>query len=158
MSNTTATAKHLVVIPCAAAKGDAPAPARELYASANFAHMLRCAEAHAAETAELFGHDVSVMILSAEHGLLDLDTVVAPYDTKMGDAGSVEANVVALDLELIGAHTVEAMLPRAYYAKLAEAVALVNDTDTDTWVSLYEVYEAAPGIGYQRGVASRLAA
>lgn len=141
---------HLVVIPCAAAKLDVPAPAGQLYASANFAHMLRAAQATAADS------DVpaKVMILSAEHGLVDLDTVLAPYDTKMGDAGCVTAADVRA--QLAGATTITAMLPAAYYRTLAAAVAANNDDDTAPWIELLDVYEDAPGIGYQRGVATSL--
>jgi hypothetical protein len=159
MSNT-APNSHIVVIPCAAAKADAAAPAAELYASANFAHMLRSAKAHAADTAAQFGTEVTVMILSAEHGLLDLDTVVAPYDTKMGDAGCITPDKLAAQLVARNITTVEALLPSAYFRTMWAAVTEVNDNgaDTDPWIDLYEVFEAAPGIGYQRGVAARLAA
>ena len=76
MSNTENREAHtLIVIPCAAAKLDAPAKARDLYDSANFRHMLAAAEVEAAADAEHFGHTTKVMILSAEHGLLDLDTI-----------------------------------------------------------------------------------
>lgn len=147
---------HLVLVPCAAAKLDVPAAARDLYASANFQHMLRAALTEAADTTAVLGVPARVMILSAEHGLLELDTVVAPYDTKMGDAGCVTPAVLRDQLAATGATTVEAMLPAAYYDALAAAVADNNDDDTAPWIELLNVYEAAPGIGYQRGVASSL--
>jgi hypothetical protein len=157
MSNTAA--HTLVIIPCAAAKLDVPAAARDLYASDNFKHMLAAAEAHAADDAAYFGHTTKVMILSAEHGLLDLDTVVAPYDTKMGDKGCITADVVRDQLIALAPEAVAAMLPSAYFQRLWEAVTDLNENgaDTDPWIDLSNAYEAAPGIGYQRGVASALA-
>lgn len=150
----TTTTTALVVIPCAAAKLDRPAPARDLYASANFAHTLRAAEAEATDHERMTGVPATVMILSAQHGLLDLDTIVAPYDTTMGDPGAVTADTVRE--QLAGHTTVTAMLPAAYYRVLAAAVAANNDDDTAPWIELLDVYEAAPGIGYQRGVATSL--
>lgn len=153
MSNTN-TAATLVVIPCAAAKLDTAAAARDLYASDNFAHMLRSAQAYAADE-----DNAKVMILSAEHGLLDLDTVVAPYDTKMGDAGCIDADVVRAQLIELAPAAIVSMLPAAYYRRVWAAVSDINENgaDTDPWIDLMDAYEAAPGIGYQRGVASALA-
>jgi hypothetical protein len=154
MSKNTAPAA-LVVIPCGAAKLDSAAAARDLYASDNFALMLRAAEATAADDANYFGRETRVMILSAEHGLLDLDAIVAPYDRKMGDAGCVGADKVAAELAAIGATTVMSMLPSAYARVLRAAVDANNDSDAE-WVELLDVFEDAPGIGFQRGVAASL--
>lgn len=153
MSNT-ATATNIVVIPCGATKLDAPAAARDLYASPNFAHTLRSAETYAADA------NATVMILSAEHGLLDLDTIVAPYDTKMGDAGCIDTDAIKAQLLDIAPATIVSMLPGAYYRRVWAAVTDINDNgaDTDPWIDLMDAYEAAgPGIGYQRGIASRVA-
>ena len=141
---TTATAARTIVyvVPCGAAKLDVAAPARELYTGSHFRNTLATAEQLAAEEGGL------VLILSAKLGLIELDTVVAPYDVKMGDAdaitptairnGAVELGLDQLDPELY------AFLPSAYYAALAQAL-----EPLDLYVS--DVYEAAPGIGYQRG-------
>jgi hypothetical protein len=48
------------------------------------------------------------------------------------------------------------MLPKTYRARLATAVAAVNDDEDNEWVELMDAYEAAPGIGFQRGVAGSL--
>lgn len=48
------------------------------------------------------------------------------------------------------------MLPGAYRRTLAAAVELLNEDDANEWIGFADVYEAAPGIGYQRGVASAL--
>jgi hypothetical protein len=145
----------IVVIPCAAAKHDAPAPAAALYNSANFAHTLHAAMGEAADTERVLGTPTRVMILSALHGLLELDTVVAPYDTKMGDAGCIGAAALQAQLEQLDATTIVSMLPGAYYRALRAAVDAGNDAGT-TDIDLMNAYEDAPGIGYQRGVAGSL--
>lgn len=146
-----AHAAHLVVIPCAAAKVDHAAPARDLYDSANFRHVLRAAEVIAADQG-----DTKVMILSAEHGLLELDAVVEPYDTKMGQRGCIGTDAVVDQLVSLAPQSVTSMLPAAYFQRVWEAVTFINEegSDEDPWIELLDVYEASPGIGYQRGTAS----
>ncbi|AOT23210.1 hypothetical protein SEA_TAQUITO_90 [Mycobacterium phage Taquito] len=138
---------EVTVIACAAAKLDEPAPAAELYTSANFRLMLRAARAQA-------GPGGRVLILSALHGLLDLDTVVAPYNVKMGDAGCIGAAELAAQLRARGLDApgarITTLLPRAYAQRLAEAVALAGEAKQ------VDLFADAPGIGYQRAVASRL--
>lgn len=155
------TAAHtLVIIPCAGGKLDAPAKARDLYATSNFKHFLRSAEAFAADNATEMGVTTKVMILSAEHGLLDLDTVVAPYDTKMGDKGCIGTDAVKAQLVELAPEAIVSMLPSAYYHRIWEAVSDLRDngTEDDPYIDLMDGYEAAgPGIGYQRGVAGALA-
>ncbi|AYD82017.1 hypothetical protein I5G60_gp22 [Mycobacterium phage Saguaro] len=156
----TGTYAHtLVVIPCAAAKLDIAAPAAKLYDSPNFRHMLAAAQAQAIDTERVTGHSAKVMILSAEHGLVELDQVLAPYDTKMGDAGQVTVTELVDQLVALAPQVIEAMLPTAYRRQLAKAVEFIREEgeDADPWIDLMDVYEAAPGIGYQRGVASSLA-
>lgn len=137
------TARPIVyVVPCGAAKLDHAAPARELYTGSHFRNTLAAAEQLAAE------EDGTVLILSALYGLVELDTVLEPYDVRMTDAdsitaqdlrnGAVELGLDELDPELY------AMLPAAYYDRLAEALAPL-------YVFPADVFEAAPGIGYQRG-------
>lgn len=141
--NTATTARPVVyVVPCGAAKAATATAARDLYTGAHFRNTLATAEAMAAEDGGL------VLILSAKLGLIELDTVVAPYDVKMGDADAitpagilttaVELGLDELDPELY------ALLPAAYFDALAQALAPVDVYPAD-------VYEAAPGIGYQRG-------
>jgi len=71
------------VIACGARKAARPAPARDFYVGQGFRHALKAAEAQAAWCAS---HRMSagVLVLSAPHGLLTLDTVIRPYDLKMG--------------------------------------------------------------------------
>jgi hypothetical protein len=151
-------ARHLVIIPCAAAKADHAAPAAELYSSANFRHMLTAAIATAADTAALYGESAKVMILSAAHGLVELDDVLAPYDTKMGQAGCIGTELVVDQLVALAPASITSMLPAAYFQRVWEAVSFINEegSDEDPYIELLDAYEAAPGIGFQRGVASAL--
>lgn len=147
MSSRTAR-PTFVVIPCSAAKIDTAAPARDLYsASDNFRATLAAAESDAWDGA-------TVLILSALHGLLTLDQVVAPYNVKMGDPGSVTVETIAEQAQALGMTwearaDVYAMLPGAYFRKLDAALRLDD-------VYAADVYEAAPGIGYQRGTVSSI--
>lgn len=144
------------VVPCAADKMSHAAPAEELYTSANFAHVLTAAKAEAVDTVRVVGGRAVVMILSAKHGLLPLDTVVEPYDTKMGRPGSVGVETLTAQLVTTGATTVCALLPGTYRDRLFAAVDAVRMDEDNDWIEFLDAYEAAPGIGYQRGVASSL--
>lgn len=62
------------LVGCAAQKLDQPAPARELYTSRLFRAALAYAEARCART----------YVLSALHGIVELDQVVEPYDQRLG--------------------------------------------------------------------------
>jgi len=145
------------VTPCGAAKAAAPAPASELYVSATFRHYLAAALAEAEATRQDLGHDVEVLILSAKHGLLGLAEMVAPYDVTMTDAEAISAEALRDQLVARGMDwddEVYAMLPKKYLARLEEAA--WDATYGVPRVLVFDVYEAAPGIGYQRGVASCL--
>ncbi|HYW93073.1 MAG TPA: hypothetical protein VFA95_11560 [Gammaproteobacteria bacterium] len=61
----------VVLIACAAKKRERPAPARELYQSSLFRLSLAYAERLRPD---------AIHILSAKHGLVDLDQLLAPYD------------------------------------------------------------------------------
>lgn len=145
----------LIVIPCAAAKLPYSAPADRLYASSHFAYTLKAARSEAAETTRVCGQPADVAILSALHGLLDTQSVVAPYDLRMGQPGTITAMRLAAQLIARQPCEVVAMLPAAYRAALTEAIAIANDTGAAD-ITLLDAYEAAPGIGYQRGVAASL--
>lgn len=152
------TETAVILVPCAAAKAEQAMRAEELYTSPNFAHTLNAAKREAEATAAELGVTAKVMILSARHGLLDLDDVVEPYDTKMGDADDVEVTELIDQLVSLAPKQVVAMLPSTYYQPVWEAVTEINEngSDEDPWIDLLHVYEAAPGIGYQRGVATSL--
>ena len=63
----------LAIIACSASKLDKAAPARDLYTGALFKASLAVAEALSDR----------VVILSAKHGVLELDAVVEPYDVAL---------------------------------------------------------------------------
>jgi hypothetical protein len=140
-------AQAVVVIPCGGAKLDTAAPAAELYTGSAFR------EALAAALHQVDGDRSRVLILSALHGLVDLDTVLAPYDVKMGDAealdrragGLVELECQAVERGLVWNPEVYAMLPKRYLAALEAA--------TRHWgLVVAPVYEACGGIGEQKAV------
>lgn len=146
MSETTTTDPGpWFVIPCGGAKLEGTHRAADLYVGQQFTLTLAAARNEV--------DDEHILILSARHGLLRLSDMVDAYDTKMGDPGSVTADQVAAQLPALGidwGSDVYAMCPKAYWKVLDGALRSVE-------VYAADVYEAAPGIGYQRGVASTIA-
>lgn len=134
----------IVVIACGAAKLATTAPAAQLYTSGHFALMLRAARRVAGQQSG------RVLVLSALHGLAELDAELAPYDVRMGAAGSITPADLAHQLAAIAPSTITTLLPRAYRAVLAEAARLAGAP------GLIDLFAEAPGIGYQRSVAARL--
>jgi hypothetical protein len=141
------------IIACGAGKAAQAAPARELYSGSGFRHFLAAAEAEAEATRRELGEAVQVHIFSALHGLVSPEAVLAPYDVKINDAQAIGPVALAASVVLAGiapGDEVFGMLPKAYRLQLTEACELAAD------VAVQDVYEAAPGIGFQRGVASSL--
>lgn len=139
-------ATEWAIIPCGADKLDTAAPAADLYTSSTFRSTLA-----AALTLVDPAH---VLVLSAKHGLVALDTVVDPYDTKMGDPGTVTVGTVVAQAVVAGIAAdddVSALLPSAYFAKLDEALRYLDVFPTP-------VFEGTRGIGDHRGVARVLQA
>lgn len=131
--------RTVYVVPCGADKLDRPAKARELYIGSMFKTALRSAEALG---------DGEIFILSALHGLLHPDDWVEPYNTKMGDKGSVSPATVRQQASKrfgwrspMNVHT---FLPKKYFAVLDKALKPLG-------IYAQDIYEADPGIGYQRG-------
>lgn len=98
----------LVVIACGKDKLSRPAPAGELYVGSQHTLARRAADALASSMAG------RVLILSAKHGLLDLDEVVEPYDQRVGQPGAVTGATVASQLRARDARHVVALTPRGY--------------------------------------------
>jgi hypothetical protein len=94
-TEAAADEQPVVIIPCGAAKLDRPAPAAELYTGS---YHQACARAAAALTA----NGGTVLILSALHGLTPLDRVLAPYDMRMGAAGSVTPDLLRQQARELG--------------------------------------------------------
>jgi hypothetical protein len=157
---------HLFVVACGAAKLDHPAPARDLYTGAHFRYVLAGVEREAVRTAQACQVDTRVLILSAEHGLVDLDTELAPYDRTITDVRSVGVYRIAdqlvdqaggrLDDDLadedgVPRLEVYAFLPRDYLTRLRAGADVVA-------VPVFDVFEGCTGIGEQRHVIASLAA
>lgn len=73
------------LISCSAQKLDYGAPARELYSSALFRKSLAYAEPRCSAS----------YVLSAEHGLVELDQQLEPYNTRLGGKREAWARGVA---------------------------------------------------------------
>lgn len=149
MNETALHQEVTVIIPCGGSKLAGTHPARELYTGQAFRHQLAAAEAIVASEGG------RVLILSALHGLVDLDEELSSYDVKMGDPASVSPITVAIQMAergLVGSDTelspaIYTLLPRAYFSVVHTAAALLD-------VYPQDVYEAAPGQGFQRGVST----
>ncbi|RKE02981.1 DUF6884 domain-containing protein [Streptomyces sp. TLI_171] len=80
-------------------------------------------------------------ILSAAHGLLDLDTEIDPYDLTVGDPGSVDADIVRRQVLARGLERAEVtVLAGRPYVDLARAA----------WPNLDAPLSGARGIGEMR--------
>lgn len=138
----------VAVVPCGAAKLSHAAPARDLYTSKHFQLALAAAEAEAAA----YDGPAEVLILSGKHGLLSLDTMVEPYDVRMGDPGSVSVDTITAQARARGwddlaerAPDVYGFLPNRYFEALDAAL-------RPLFVWATQVYEATSGLGDQRHV------
>lgn len=125
---------RVVVIPCGAAKLDRPAPAGELYTGSFHRACRRAADA-------LARPEDTVLVLSALHGLVPLDRVLAPYELRMGQAGSVTGDQLrrqARELGVDGAREVVVLAGAAYTAAARQV-----------WPAASAPLEGAGGMGYQ---------
>lgn len=146
MEKNTNTAKsEWVIIPCGGAKANEATTAADLYTGKMFKAALA--------TARTITDDSHIVILSALHGLLELDEVVAPYNVKMGDADSIAWNEVAAQMISLGMVSdnddLYSMLPKAYRSLLDDAARALGTYAVD-------VYEANAGIGEQNGICSQI--
>ena len=134
--------KKFVVIPCGGAKLDQPAPARELYTGSMFRDQLA--------TALTMTTPEQIRILSAKHGLIALDTIVEPYDLKMGQKASVTSETLAAQLDAMlprnETYIIDALLPKKYAAALEAATA----------DHIENHFHGCAGIGYQKQVLKQI--
>jgi hypothetical protein len=144
---TTPTTYYVAA--CGARKLAHPAPAALLYTGS--ARLV--IDSAAGEAAR---DDAELLILSALHGLIPARKVIAPYDVRMGQAGSITVEALADQLLTLGAGSLYAFCPKAYRLALCQAAEIVNDRLDEDRVIVHDVFEAAPGIGYQRGVATSI--
>ncbi|MFG2404237.1 DUF6884 domain-containing protein [Streptomyces brevispora] len=138
-----APAGPVVVIPCGAAKLPHNAPARELYTGS---YHRACARA----AATLAGGSGTVLILSALYGLTPLDRVIAPYDLRMGQAGSVTGDQLRDQARALGVDRAEdvVILAGATYTAAAREV----------WPEASTPLAGLGGMGYQLQWLATLAA
>ncbi len=145
-TTTTHQRRTVAVIPCGTEKADGPCEARDLYTSSGFRLAL--------DAALNIAHHRDVFVLSALHGLVPLDTVLAPYELRMGQPGCVTAETVAAQAEAHGiawGDDVYALLPRDYFRTLDAALRTLD-------VYAADVYEVNAGIGDQRHICKVVAA
>ncbi|MEU6290393.1 hypothetical protein K388_05834 [Streptomyces sp. KhCrAH-43] len=128
---------RVIIVSCGGRKSttEQPVPAGEMYCGSYHVALRRAADALVAQD-----RTARVLILSALHGFVALDQVIAPYDLRMGDEGSVTGEKLrqqAADLGVLHAD-VTVLGPRAY-VEAARAV----------WLRLTDVLAGARGIGEQ---------
>lgn len=97
------------IVACGAEKLTHPAPARELYCSSTFQRALAFASGRASLTGD---GTAPVFILSAKHGLVHPDQVVAPYDHRLSDMTPTE---LAAFVERVQVQLFEAGVSRANF-------------------------------------------
>ncbi len=139
------TERPVVIISCTDAKADQAAPAADLYQGRNFGHSLAAALAETDQDAD------RVFILSARHGLVRLDQVLAPYDETLAttDRDALVELVAEQTLTngLQDRTDVYAMVPDAYFEVLVEGMGFLGTFPT-------KVFEDSRGVGDQRHVMS----
>jgi hypothetical protein len=137
--------KTFVIIPCGGAKLDKAAPARELYTGSMFRDQLA--------TALTMTTPDRIRILSAKHGLLELDQIVEPYDVKMGSGDDISVSSVAHQLDTMTGGPfdaeirIEALLPKKYAAVLEAARG---------FYPIVNHFAGTAGIGYQKAVLRKI--
>jgi hypothetical protein len=109
-------AATVAVIQCSGAKLDRPAPAGELYTGT--LHRLEAAAARST------GH--RTVILSALHGIVDVDQVVAPYEQRIDQPGAIDVAELAAQLVAAGRPRLVALTSKAYTAALLAAAAIAG--------------------------------
>lgn len=130
-----------VIIPCGNTKLGTSAPASEFYTGSMFQDALR--------TARKLYTDDRIYVLSAKHGLVTLDQVLEPYDLKLGDPGSIDAGVLAKQMDKFGIEgTVTSLMPKMYDKLFTEAAGSKVEIDHH--------FEGTRGIGDQKARLSKL--
>jgi len=132
-AHTTPAPGPLVVIPCGGKKADRTLPAHQLYVGSYFRACLNAALAITP------AHRVRV--LSARHGLLPLEQLIAPYELRMGQPGAVSVERVTQQARDQGLHDEAAVLVLAgrAYAALVRQV----------WPHAVDAFAGTAGIGEQ---------
>lgn len=118
--------KRIVLVACSAGKVESgPVPARDLYNS----QLFKLARAYAEKRTNCEALGDRWFILSALHGLLDPDELVAPYDASLNDESAAErrhwAYSVMAQIELLqlGQCEIVILAGRAYREHLQSMLA-----------------------------------
>jgi hypothetical protein len=128
---------RLVVVACGAAKRSAPAPACELYTGPLFSSSWAAATRI----------DAPALILSARHGLVAPDTLLAPYDAAVGDVDALDVEQLAAQADAAGvADSDVVVLGSKRYVELARHV----------WPDALAPLAGCAGIGAMRGRLARI--
>lgn len=111
--NPGAHAEPLVLVPCGSVKATSPRAAGDLYTGGY--HRLTRRAAAALTTSD------STRIVSALHGLLPLNQVIAPYDLRLGQPGSITAEQLEAQADQQGlfGHPDVVILAGRNYTRLA---------------------------------------
>jgi len=125
----------LVIIPCGGRKSGVHCAASALYRGAYYRGCLAYARS--------LVPDGSIRILSGLHGLLALSEVIAPYEMRLGEPGSICAGAVRSQAAAMGDVSPVLVVGGQEYVNMARAV----------WPQAASFVESLPkkkrGIGYQ---------
>lgn len=129
-------------MPCGATKAAVPRPAGQLYTGGY--HRLTLRAAHALTTSD------NIRIVSGRHGLLPLDQVIAPYDLRLGQPGSISADHLEdqADQQGLLGHPNVVILAGRDYTRLSQQV----------WPHARTPLAGTRGIGEQQHRLARIAA
>lgn len=136
------SSRPLVICPCGSVKAAQPRPAGEMYLGGYHRLTLRAARA--------LTTDASIRIISARHGLLSLDRIIDPYELRLGQPGSISAELLAAQAQDQGIvdHPDVIVLGGRDYTNLARQV----------WPSARTPLAGTRGIGEQQHRLARIAA
>lgn len=142
----------LVLIPCVGPKSSTARAACDLYDSSYFRLNLEAARS----LVRVYGYgDEAIRIVSAKHGLIELDAIVEPYETTIDSDDAVTPDVLHAQAIAAGFDTMPGtpvlLLPKKYAALVRASGAW----DVD---QLIDGYSYTGGIGEQRGAACHVVA
>ena len=89
----------LVLITCGSKKRSIPCAAADIYTGVYFYNMIRFARSIAP--------DSRIYIVSAKHGLLRTNQIIAPYNLRMGTPGSITADIIKRQAQALGLRPAE---------------------------------------------------
>lgn len=84
----------IIIITCGQEKALTKSRAEKMYVSGYFKQCLAWAKAKTSPE--------KIFIISAKYGLLRLDEVIAPYDLRMGQPGSISPSAISRQAEDLG--------------------------------------------------------